>query len=717
MSKSLFKELLQRKVFRGIGIYVLAAWLIMQAAEIVLPAFELPTWTLRFVIIALVLGLPVVAVLSWIFDVTPSGIKRDSEIERAERNPSRTGRLIDFTIIGVLAIAATYFGWHYFSGSPVIPEAAAMDPSIAVLPFVNMSGDQDNEYFSDGVSEELLNALAKVEGLKVAGRTSSFFFKGKDQDLRIIGQQLGVATVLEGSVRKAEDRVRVTAQLVKTSDGFHLWSDTFDYQLDDVFQVQDEIARAVVRALKGKLLGEDVLATTSTKTTSSQCFASYLQGRNQLHRRRKESIIRSEALFKEAIEADPNYAPAWVGLAESYMLQHINHDLLTFEDAERKAEEAIQRALALDDNSSEAYAALGLIRMQTERQEEAEAAFSRSLALNPNYPEALHWYALLDKNRGNIDRAYEKLSRSLELDPLHPVARANLGAILIARGDYGQAKSFFERSVSLDPDYAPNYVTLAGIESFGPMCHPARGLATLDQAIAISPESVEFRQYKVAVLLEMDEVEAARKEAASLLAASPGHPLSTLAQFALDIYTGDEEGAIRFLEQQNADNAEKLGRFVDLYAGIASSMGEDYQAALQSFERFDPYLAPDQLKISVKNVGFARLAALVHLKMGNQQQLEQILAAMDQALEKMPRFGPEGYRLADVEIAAMAGQADEAMARFREAYDAGFRNRTLDGIWRLKDNPFFEGLHDRPDFKQLVEDIERYHRDLATTET
>ncbi len=523
--------------------------------------------------------------------------------------------------------------------------------------------------------------------------------------------------MLEGSVRKANDRVRVTAQLVNAVDGFHLWSDTFDYELNDVFQVQDEIAQAVVRALKGKLLGEDVLATTSVKTTSSQCYASYLQGRDQLHRRRKETIVRSEALFKEAIEADPNYAPAWVGLAESYMLQHINHDLLSFEEAEGKAEEAIQRALALDDNSSEAYAALGLIRMQAERQEEAEAAFSRSLALNPNYPEALHWYALLDKNRGQIDRAYEKLSRSLELDPLHPVARANLGAIFIARGEHDKARRFFERSISLEPDYAPNYVVLAGIESFGPMCRPAQSLAIIDQAIAISPETVEFRQYKVAVLLEMDAVEAARKEAAELLLISPGHPLSTLAQTTLYLYTADIDRAKSFLEQQVEAHAEQFGKFAHLYAGIAHLLGEDFQAALQSLELFDPYLAPDQLNISNKNIGFARLAALAHMKLGNQQQLEQFVEQMEQTTASMPRFGPEGYRLADVELLAMAGRGDEAMARFREAFDAGYRNRTLEGVWRLNDNPFFETLRERPDFRQLIATIERYHRDLATAST
>ncbi len=187
MSKSLLKELLQRKVFRGIGIYVLVAWIIMQAAEIVLPAFNLPEWTLRFIIIGLVLGLPVVAVFAWLFDVTPEGIKRDSEIDRSAQSTDSAGRIVDFAIIGVLLIAVVYFGWHYFVGKPVITEAAAREPSIAVLPFVNMSGDKENDYFSDGVSEELLNALARVDGLKVAGRTSSFFFKGKDQDLRILG--------------------------------------------------------------------------------------------------------------------------------------------------------------------------------------------------------------------------------------------------------------------------------------------------------------------------------------------------------------------------------------------------------------------------------------------------------------------------------------------------------------------------------------------------
>ncbi len=714
MQNSFFQELLKRKVFRGIALYVVAAWLLMQAGEIVLPAFGLPDSALRILIITLVAGLPVAALFSWAFEVSTSGIRRESKVAREAKPVSKFGRSFDFVIIGVLTILVSYFGWHYFTTGSPVPEAAASEPSIAVLPFVNMSGDEANEYFSDGISEELLNALAKVPELKVAGRTSSFSYKGKNEDLRTIGEQLGVATVLEGSVRKANDRVRVTAQLVKTSDGFHLWSETYDYELDDIFKVQDEIAAAVVTELKGRLLGQTIAPTPESRKTDGNTYAYYLQGREALHERRKETIVRSEALFKQALELDPDYAPAWVGLAESYMLQHINHKLMPLEEAEAKADEAIERALALDPDSAEAYAALGLTRMEAKRYEEAKAAFERSLEINPNYAEALHWSGLLHRWTGDPDTARRQLRRSVELDPLHRVARTNYADLLLSTGDFEQAKTFIESSIRIAPDYAGNQKLLAGISWLGPMPRPGEALGYVEQAIVRDPEDDDLRHFKIGILLEMDDVEGARSALEEFRAAIPGSGLAEISEFAINSYANGATEAARVLRQK-LNEIEGLDEiFRNAFIGITALIAEDYAEARAALEAMNPRLTESPPEVDVGNLQFAAPLAITYDQTNDQERLSEILAAMESHLEDSQRFGFAGFNLTDVEIAILRDQPDEAMEKFQQAFDEGYRNRTIEGLWRLADYPGFETIKDRADFKRLINAIEQYHNGLRS---
>ncbi len=715
MKDSFFQELLKRKVFRGIALYVVIAWLIMQAAEIVLPAFGLPDSTLRFVIIGLLLGLPVAALFSWAFEVSTAGIRRESKIRQLDRPPGKLGRSIDFALIGVLAILASYFGWHYFTTGSAVPEAIASEPSIAVLPFVNMSGDQSNDYFSDGISEELLNALAKVPGLKVAGRTSSFFYKGKNQDLRTIGEQLGVANVLEGSVRKSNDRVRVTAQLVNTSDGFHLWSDTFDHQLDDIFKVQDEIAQAVVVALKGKLFGEQMQATPAERITNPTAYAFYLQGRDGLHQRRQETIVRAESLFKQALDADPDYAPALVGLAESYMLQYINHRLGTLEEAESKAMDVVQRALAIDPESAEAHAALGLVHLEVKRYDEAEQAFARSLELNPGYAEALHWYGLLHRWRGEFDLAYIKLKQSVELDPLHRVARQNLGQLLLQLGKFDEADAFFRRGIELTPEHPAYYAMLAGITALGPLPRPSEAIPYIDQAIALDPEKPDYRLYKVTIQLELDDVAGAQATMADFKRNLPNHPLAVILDFSLESYmNGHQQGAQSLLARITA-SPELDEVYKNAFLGIANCISGNYPEALSALMAFDPNLSKDNPSVNSTNLRFATLAAAAHYGLGNSDRKEQYLQAIEKHVSHSSRFGPEGYQLADVEVAILRDQHDEAMARLQKAFDEGFRLRTVEGLWRLADYPALEPLQGRADFAAFIAAIEAYHQQRKTS--
>ena len=272
---SFFDELKRRNVFRVGVAYVIVAWLLAQVADLFLENFGAPDWVIKSVLIVLVIGFPLAIFFAWAFELTPEGLKREKEVDRSQSIASETGRKLDRAIIAILVLALGYFVYDKYGGSGAPAEVATAqnaalpaeaEKSIAVLPFVNMSSDTEQEYFSDGISEEILNALAGVQGLKVAGRTSSFAFKGQNQDLRAIGEALGVNHILEGSVRKSGGKVRITAQLIKVDDGFHVWSDTYDRELTDVFAIQDEIANAILEQMRTALLDEQPIKTLAVDT-------------------------------------------------------------------------------------------------------------------------------------------------------------------------------------------------------------------------------------------------------------------------------------------------------------------------------------------------------------------------------------------------------------------------------------------------------------------
>jgi len=320
----LIQELKRRNVFKVGAAYVVLAWLLAQITDVFLEPFGAPDWVIKTVLLVLLIGFPLALFFAWAFEMTPEGIKKERDVDRSQSITTQTGRKLDFVIIFVLIMALGYFAYDKFAleaersaaatstvaeAGSVPPEPETVDRSIAVLPFVNMSDDSGNEYFSDGISEEILNALAKVKELKVAGRTSSFAFKGKNQDLRQIGDTLGVEHILEGSVRKSGTRIRITAQLIQVDDGFHLWSDSYDRELTDIFAIQDEIASAILVQLKAHLLEEE--PQIASTRTNSEAYDLYLLSRQRMYERSGPNIQNAADLLDRAIALDPEYAPAY----------------------------------------------------------------------------------------------------------------------------------------------------------------------------------------------------------------------------------------------------------------------------------------------------------------------------------------------------------------------------------------------------------------------
>ncbi|MGI8957567.1 MAG: hypothetical protein ACR2II_11740 [Chthoniobacterales bacterium] len=416
-----FEELKRRNVYKVAVAYAVVAWLLIQAASIILPTFEAPAWTMKALIAALAIGFPIAVVLAWAFEITPEGIVRAEDVLPNKSITRKTGRKLSALIVVIALVAAGLFVFQRTtrvtaraSNSPA--PAQTNEKSIAVLPFVNMSSDKENEYFVDGLTEEILNLLGQISSLKVPGRTSSFAFKEKNTDLRQIGAALGVANVLEGSVRKAGERLRITAQLVRTSDGYHLWSQAYDRKLDDVFAIQEEIARAIADALSVqlKINGE---GKSVPPTQDMAAYGNYLEARALITQRNQESLRHAAALLEAAVQKDPAFGKAWAALAQTRALG-MYYQVASIKESLDGAENAARKALAIDDSIGLAHSALADVLRDRREWIAAEAEFRRALELSPSEAETHNQYAQMLLKVGHLDRALEHAERACELDPL-----------------------------------------------------------------------------------------------------------------------------------------------------------------------------------------------------------------------------------------------------------------------------------------------------------
>jgi adenylate cyclase len=462
---SLFNELKRRNVFRVGVAYIVVAWLVAQVLQLVFESFGTPEWVMKTVLVLLAAGLPFALFFAWAFEMTPEGLKRESEVDRAQSITPQTGKKLNTLIFAVMALAIAYFSYDKFvltagrdaalveAAKQTVSEQVAMgdapaqtDNSIAVLPFVNMSDDAGNEYFSDGLSEELLNLLAKVPELRVAARTSSFSLKGKEIQIAEVGEILKVAHVLEGSVRKSGNRVRITAQLIKADDGYHLWSETFDREMDDVFAIQDEIALKVVEALKVTLFGE----APSVGETNPAAYALVLQARHFQHQRSADSLERAEALYKQAIEEVPDYAAAWTGLSGVYREQAGN-GLRPIAEGYQLASKAADQAIAIDPEYAPGHAARGEIALLRNDPRTAAVQLQKALELDPANTDIITNAAKLVEMLDAPDKAIALLQFVIERDPVNADGHAGLGRSFRVSGRWDEAIEAYQTSLALSP--------------------------------------------------------------------------------------------------------------------------------------------------------------------------------------------------------------------------------------------------------------------------
>lgn len=454
-----WSELQRRRVVRLAIVYLVAAWVIIEVSSTVFPTLSIPDWALSLLVVLLILGFPLSLTLAWAFDLTTEGVKRTAS----------AAATAEATTLEAPSPRAAEVDAAPAPAAPVVTAAASepAEKSIAVLPFVNMSDDRENEYFSDGMTEELLNALVRVRELQVASRTSSFALKGKELDIHDVAEKLRVAHVLEGSVRKAGDRIRITAQLIDARKGFHLWSEVYDRELKDVFQVQDEIARAIADALKVQFGEGEKQALVTHATQNLEAYTLYLKGRFHYNKNAEPDLHQAIELYRSALRQDPGYARAWAGIADCWML--LADDWLAPNEAYPKAKEAALKALAIDPGLAEANTALGKVLGWYDWEFDAgELALRRAVASNPKYADA-HWgLASLLPTNGRVAEAVQEMRVAVTLDPLSAIMFRWLARFLLFQRSYDEALHFCEHALSLNPRLSHAYLHMG-------QTHLARG--------------------------------------------------------------------------------------------------------------------------------------------------------------------------------------------------------------------------------------------------
>ena len=488
--RNFFAELKRRNVYKVAVAYLVASWLLIQIATQVFPFFEIPNWAVRLVVLLLILGFPAALIFSWAFEITPEGIKRESEIGPGKSVTRKTGRkLVGLTV--VLAVVAASLLVFQLVRPKAEPEnsvatqpsgeakAAPISPkSVAVLAFDNLSDDKGSEYFSDGISEELLTVLQKIPGLHVAARTSAFSFKGKNATAQEIGEKLGVAHLVEGSVRKAGDVVRIAARLTQANTGEEQWSENYTRNLKDVFAVQTELAQTIVEQLRGQLTGgagnsttkaqiqEEVRAAGKGGTKNVEAHEAYLQGRFFINRHSEKETDQARAAFERAVQLDSQFALAWAGLAQTH-IWYCNFategGLKSFNAHLAAAREAVEKALAIEPDLPEALSARAMIETNFDYNWKGAAeTLSKAIALAPGDPSLLSWSGNLALSRGQLTEALDFYRRSVSVDPVNPLTREFLAAALSVLGQQEEARREYARAIELNPS-APNSYASIGL--------------------------------------------------------------------------------------------------------------------------------------------------------------------------------------------------------------------------------------------------------------
>jgi len=737
---SFFEELKRRNVVR-VGIaYGVAAWVLLQIFDVVGEILELPEWGGKLILAMLVIGFFVALFLAWAFELTPDGIKREHEVDRSQSITPHTGKKLNNAILVLMAVAIGYLLFDKFflskqlaelaqetapvsaaqPATPPPPSAAlAVDrQSIAVLPFDNRSRLEEDEFFVEGIHDDLLTNLARIGSLKVISRTSVGKYKNTGKSIPEIAGELGVATVMEGAVQRSGNTVRINVQLIDAQTDEHLWAEIFDRELtaDNLFAIQSEISEEIAKALQATLSPREQQRLNERPTENLAAYNAYLRGRQRMARRNSLDLDQAALEFQRAVELDPDFALAWIGVSETAALQSQYSDLGLVESLERR-QMAAERALAIDDQLGEAYLGLASIHEFREERDEAEAAYLKAIDLSPGYATAYQWYGnFLAKSPHRLGESLDMLQKASELDPLSSIVQSNLSYRYIQLGRYTEAEQQLDRLAQLDPDFTPAFTTRADLAA--QRGHFDEQIHWLRKSVEADPGRLTHFIPLMWAYADIGEVTPLEEIKQRMAAINEEHALLGVADLVSSIYRGNYGAAL----ESGRWAYERMGRppFFNTFFGYVNALKTDYAAARQAFQTGIPGMFDrEQWRAAIEeSPDDGCIVGWIMLLTGDEQMGGDLVrTSLDYLEQELPRYVEHADRYS-VEACYMAlGETDRALSAIETRVSHGHWGQW----WFIRKMPLYEPLWGDPRFEatmQVIEDgIAVQRARLARTET
>jgi len=726
---SLFRELRRRNVFRVAIAYLAGAWLLTEVAGTLFPAFGVPDWAFRFVVILFALGFVPALIFSWAYELTPEGLKREKDVVRDESITHLTAKRLDGITIGLIVVALLFVAADRIWLSPRmavpprtpaevaikdIPVSAPKPPdvqnlpnSIAVLPFTNRSANPNDVYFVDGIHDDLLTHISKIGAIKTISRTSVMQYRDTEKTIPEIAHELGVGTILEGGVQRAGQQIRINVQLIDARTDEHLWAEIYDRSLttENIFAIQSEISKAISEALKAVLSPAEQKRIEAVPTENLEAYEFYLIGKQRMARRDTDSLEGAVKYLTEAVEIDPNYALAWSALGDVYLLQRekagvSENELLL------KAQTAIDKALEIDPGLGEAYTSLGMLRYNFNDLDGAEQSYRKAIEVSPNYSTTYHWYSILLRGQGRLQEASEMISKAVQLDPMSAVIRVNLAAALRVEGRHEEALEELEQAVAINPSYVTAYGAMATMEwqVFNRM---AKAVQAFVNAIQLDPESALPYAELGQLYLELGAADRAGKlfdRSHELLPDGVGAHWGGL---LLGAYQGNKDEIDRNVEGilEFAGTGNWMGQFsVAQLRNQSITRNQDVQALDVYSTTYPELLDEPGHTIGLHNYRAAIDLTLVLQKVGQWEKANHLLDRCQDFIRERPRLGwYGGFWVSDVLILALKGEKKEALSALRQAVDEGWRS-----LWwyYLRLDPNLDSIRKEAEFQRIVSEVE-----------
>ena len=716
---SLFQELKRRNVFR-VGIaYLALAWLLVEVADTLFPAFGIPDWAFRFLVIMLIFGFVPTLIFSWAYEITPEGVKRETEVVRDRSITHHTAKRLDMLTIGLILVAIGFIAVDRLwlksgygtdqpvtaSEPPVQADAPVSEPpshpnSIAVLPFVNRSANPEDVFFVDGIHDDLLTYISQIGSIKTISRTSVMQYRDTTRPIPEIARELGVTSVLEGGVQRAGTQVRINVQLIDARTDDHIWSRTYDRDMTaaNIFAIQSEIAEEIALALRATLTPEARKRIDSVPTESLPALEAYFIGRQSMVTRTIADLATAATQFETAVDLDPEFALAWVGLADTYLLQ-TSYSGLPWAEFSARSESAANRALQLDPGLGEGYASLAKKKDWAGDDDEAEELFRMAMDLNPNYAPAYQWYGeMLGALVGRVDEAIELSRKAMALDPKSAIIVNDYAEVLESAGRFEEALLHYRRAIEIEPGFAHGYnrIGMLKARAFGKLDEAVPALLT---GLEIEPESWYMAANLSVAFLSLGGLEEAAgwEETAETLTLGIEVPEFSIMRA---VFLEEKLSLDRIYVSLKHDPRNRLLTTLLTRQALIEENTSLVRSLLESTYR---PLATDSPEISKGTLFQAVDLAMILLDSGETEKADVLLVRCLEYIQKMQRFGAFGYGILDVRIHALRGNNQEALRVLSQAAEAGWR---WNWWYYLQHDPALQPLHGETEFQAAREIIE-----------